>query len=205
MQSKVYGYARVSTREQNEDRQVVALKSYGVPEKNIFLDKVSGKDFNRPAYKRLIKRLRPKDTLVIKSIDRLGRNYEDIIDEWRRLTKDIKAYIVVIDLPILDTRVKDEYDVTGTVIADVVLALFGYFAQMERDYIRSRQAEGIALAKEKGVTFGRPAKEKPANLDEYIEKYISKELSSRGASKALNMPQSTFLRRVDEYCHNLHH
>jgi len=200
-QPKLYGYARVSTIGQNEDRQMVALTEFGVQEKNIILDKVSGKDFNRPGYKRLVRKLRQGDTLVISSVDRLGRDYEEIIEQWRKITKEVKAYIVVIDLPILDTRMKNEYDVTGTLIADVVLALFGYVAQMERENIRSRQAEGIAVAKANGVSFGRPPKEKPPELDIYIEKYLRKEISSRDASRAVNIPQSTFLNWVKEHCH----
>ena len=203
MESKLYGYARVSTVGQNEDRQMFALTEFGVMEKNIILDKISGKDFNRPGYKRLLKKLRQGDTLVISSVDRLGRDYEEIIEQWRKITKEIKAYIVVIDLPILDTRMKNEYDVTGTLIADVVLALFGYVAQMERENIRSRQAEGIAVAKAKGVNFGRPPKEKPEELDVYIKKYLMKEVSSREAARAVDIPQSTFLKWVREYCHML--
>ena len=198
--TKIYGYARVSTVGQNEDRQMVALAEFGVSKKNIILDKVSGKDFNRPGYKRLIKKLRQGDTLVISSVDRLGRDYEEIIEQWRKITKEIKAYIVVIDIPILDTRMKNEYDVTGTLIADVVLALFGYVAQMERENIRSRQAEGIAVAKAKGVSFGRPPKEKPSELNMYIGKYLQKEMSSRDAAKAVGTPQSTFLNWVREHC-----
>jgi DNA invertase Pin-like site-specific DNA recombinase len=198
--SKLYGYARVSTTGQNEDRQMVALTEFGVQEKNIILDKVSGKDFNRPGYKRLIKMLRQGDTLVISSVDRLGRDYEEIIEQWRKITKEVKAFIVVIDLPILDTRMKNEYDITGTLIADVVLALFGYVAQMERENIRSRQAEGIAVAKAKGVAFGRPPKEKPLELDVYIEKYLLRDVSSREAAKAIGIPQSTFLKWVQEQC-----
>ena len=198
---KMWGYARVSSVSQNEDRQIVSLTEFGVSEKNIILDKVSGKDFNRPGYKRLMKKLRQGDTLVICSVDRLGREYEEIMKEWWKITKDIKAFIVVIDLPILDTRMKNEFDVTGTLIADVVLALFGYVAQMERTNIRTRQAEGIAVAKAKGVSFGRPPKEKPPELDMYIEKYLQKEMSSRDAAKAVGIPQSTFLNWVKEQCH----
>ena len=193
MENKSYGYARVSTRDQNEDRQIIALKELGVQPSNIFLDKVSGKDFNRPQYKKLVRKLREGDTLFIKSIDRLGRNYEEIIDQWRKITKDIKAFIVVIDLPILDTRMKNEFDVTGAVIADVVLALFGYVAQVERENIKNRQAEGIAIAKAKGVSFGRPPKPRPPKLNEYIELYRLGEISSRGAAKVLGIPKSTFI------------
>jgi len=197
---KMYGYARVSTTGQNEDRQIVSLTEFGVPEKNILLDKLSGKDFNRPSYIKLLKKLRQGDTLVLSSVDRLGRDYDEIIEQWRIITKEIKAYIVVIDLPILDTRMRDDFDVTGTLIADVVLALFGYVAQKERENIRTRQAEGIAVAKAKGIVFGRPPKEKPLGFEEFVEKYIQGELSSREAARAVNTPQSTFLKWVREYC-----
>ena len=130
---KQYGYARVSTILQKEDRQIIALKDFGVDEKNIFLDKLSGKDFNRPSYKKLLRKLRQGDTLVIKSIDRLGRDYNEIVEHWRKITKEIKAAVVILDMPILDTRMKSEFDLTGVLIADVVLALFGYVSQMERE------------------------------------------------------------------------
>ena len=200
---KMWGYARVSSVSQNEDRQIVSLMEFGVPEKNIILDKVSGKDFNRPGYKKLMKKLRQGDTLVISSVDRLGREYEEIMWQWWKITKGIKAFIVVIDLPILDTRIKNEFDVTGTLIADVVLALFGYVAQMERTNIRTRQAEGIAIAKANGVSFGRPPKKKPVELDLYIGKFLLREMSSRDAAKAAGIPQSTFLKWVREYCKTL--
>ena len=158
---------------------------------------------NRPGYKRLIKKLRRGDTLIISSVDRLGREYEEIMRQWWKITKDIKAFIVVIDLPILDTRMKNEFDVTGTLIADVVLALFGYVAQMEQTNIRTRQAEGIAVAKAKGVSFGRPPKEKPPELDMYIGKYLEREMSSQDAAKAAGIPQSTFLKWVRDGCHIL--
>jgi DNA invertase Pin-like site-specific DNA recombinase len=187
-----YGYARVSTVMQKEDRQIVALKEFGINEKNIFLDKVSGKDFNRPSYKRLLKKLRQGDTLVVKSIDRLGRDYDEILEHWRKITKEIKAFLVVLDLPILDTRMKNEHDLTGVLISDVVLALFGYVAQMEREHLRTRQAEGIAVARAKGVQFGRPPREKPENTDAYVEMYRNGEISLRKAAVALGVPKSTF-------------
>ena len=155
----VYGYARVSTKEQHEDRQLSALKEFGVADEDIFIEKQSGKDFNRPIYLRLTKRLRTGDTLVVKSIDRLGRNYADIIEQWRIINKVIGAYIVVLDMPLLDTRRKD-VDLTGTFVADLVLQVLSYVAQTERQNIISRQAEGIVAAKEKGVRFGRPPKER---------------------------------------------
>ena len=191
-----YGYARVSTVLQKEDRQTIALKGFGVDERNIFLDKESGKDFNRPNYKRMLRKLRKGDTLVIKSIDRLGRDYNEIIEHWRKITKDIKAAVVVLDLPILDTRMKNEHDLTGTLIADLVLALFGYVSQMERENLLVRQAEGIAVAKEKGVRFGRPPREKPDNTDEYVEMYKNDEISLRKAAKAVGVPKSTFEKWV---------
>jgi len=187
-----YGYARVSTILQKEDRQIIALKDFGVDEKNIFLDKLSGKDFNRPNYKRLLRKLRKGDTLVIKSIDRLGRDYNEIIEHWRKITKEIKAYVVVLDLPILDTRMKNEHDLTGMLIADVVLALFGYVSQMERENLLVRQAEGIAIAKENGVRFGRPPKDRPDNVDEYIDMYKNGDISLRKAAEAVGVPKSTF-------------
>lgn len=198
--TKIYGYARVSSISQKEDRQIASLVEFGVLEKNIILDKVSGKDFNRAGYKQLVRKLHRGDTLVITSVDRLGRNYEEIIEQWRKITKEIKAYIVVIDLPILDTRMRHKHDVTGMLISDVVLALFGFVAEMERENIRTRQAEGIAVAKTKGVKFGRPPKERPADLDVFVRKYLNKEISSRKAADAVGVPQSTFLTWVKEYC-----
>jgi len=201
--TKVYGYARVSSAGQKEDRQMVALAQFGVEEKNIILDRVSGKDFNRPGYRRLAKKLREGDTLVINSVDRLGRNYEEIIEQWRKITKEIKASIVVLDLPILDTRMKNNFDVTGVLIADVVLALFGYVAQMERENIKSRQADGIAAAKAKGVSFGRPPKEKPPDLEKYIKKYLRRKITSRQAANAIKISQGTFLKWVRENCRTI--
>ena len=154
-----FAYVRVSTKEQNEDRQIIAVREAGVDDKNIFIDKQSGKDFNRPAYKRLIKKLKPSDTLVIKSIDRLGRNYSDIIEQWRLITKDKRVIVKVLDMPILS---QVDNDLTGTLIADIVLQLLSYVAQTERDFIRQRQAEGIAAAMARGVHFGRSPKERPA-------------------------------------------
>jgi DNA invertase Pin-like site-specific DNA recombinase len=194
--SKQYGYARVSTILQKEDRQIIALKEFGVDDKNIFLDKVSGKDFNRPSYKRLLRKLRQGDTLVIKSIDRLGRDYNEIIEHWRKITKEIKAFVVVLDLAILDTRMKNEHDLTGVLISDVVLALFGYVSQMERENLLTRQAEGIAVAKEKGVRFGRPPRERPDDTEEYVQLYRSGKISLRKAAEALGVPKSTFEKWV---------
>jgi len=194
---KLYGYARVSSLVQKEDRQIIALKEFGVERQNIFLDKVSGKDFNRPTYKRLMRKLCQGDTMVIKSIDRLGRNYNELVEHWRKITKEIKAFLVVIDLPILDTRMKNEYDITGVLISDVVLALFGYVAQMERENLKIRQAEGIAIAKANGVKFGRPPRQRPENTDEYIEKYLRGEISLRKAAQAISVPKSTFEKWIN--------
>ena len=160
----VYGYIRVSTREQNEDRQLIALGEAGVAPDHLYLDKQSGKDFNRPQYKRLLKKLKKDDLLYVKSIDRLGRNYTDILEQWRILTKEKGVDVVVLDMPLLDT--KQHRDLTGTLIADIVLQLLSYVAQTEREFIRQRQAEGIAVAKQQGVQFGRKPKEKPPEYEE---------------------------------------
>ena len=151
MESKIYGYIRVSTREQNEDRQLIAMRQFGVAENYIVMDKQSGKDFERPGYKRLLRKLKAGDTLVIKSIDRLGRNYEEILEQWRLITKEKQAAVVVLDMPLLDTR--QGRDLTGTLIADIVLQLLSYVAETERQFIRQRQAEGIAAAKELGIAY----------------------------------------------------
>ena len=157
-----YGYARVSTREQNEERQLIALTGFGIAESAIFVDKQSGKDFERMQYRRLMRKLKDGDTLVIKSIDRLGRNYEEILEQWRVITKEKRAAIVVLDMPLLDTR--QNRDLAGTLIADIVLQLLSYVAQTEREFIRQRQAEGIAAAKARGVRFGRPPMQRPENF-----------------------------------------
>lgn len=163
MSKIIYGYIRVSTKEQNEDRQRIALAEFPVPENHIFLDKLSGKDFERPQYKKLTKKLRPGDILVIKSIDRLGRNYEEILNQWRIITKEKRADIVVLDMPLLDTR-QTGRDLTGTFVADLVLQILSYVAQTERENIKQRQKEGIAAAKLRGVQFGRPRKPLPDNF-----------------------------------------
>jgi Site-specific recombinases, DNA invertase Pin homologs len=162
MNETVYGYVRVSTKEQNLDRQLLAMHEFGVQEAQIYQEKLSGKDFERPVYQRLIKKLKPGDTLVIKSIDRLGRNYDEILEQWRILTKEKGAAIVVLDMPLLDTR--QGRDLTGTLIADIVLQLLSYVAQTEREFIRQRQAEGIAAAKARGVQFGRRAMTRYAKI-----------------------------------------
>ena len=191
-----YGYVRVSTREQNEQRQVVALMEYGIAEKRIYMDKQSGKDFERPNYKRLIRKIKSGDTLVIKSIDRLGRNYDEILEQWRIITKEKQAAIVVLDMPLLDT--KQNRDLTGTLIADIVLQLLSYVAQTERDFIRQRQAEGIAAAKARGVKFGRQAMERPSGYEAIKDQWQRSELSARAAAKQLGITHGTFLRWVRE-------
>ncbi len=159
-----YGYARVSTKEQNEQRQILALEAFGLSREQIFMDKQSGKDFQRAGYRRLLRRLKAGDTLVVKSIDRLGRNYNEILEQWRIITKEKEAAIVVLDMPLLDIR--KNRDLTGTLIADIVLQLLSYVAQTEREFIRQRQAEGIAAAKAQGVRFGRPPLKRPENFPE---------------------------------------
>ncbi|MDR1530757.1 MAG: recombinase family protein [Clostridiales bacterium] len=194
--NKQYGYIRVSTREQNEERQLIAVTAFGVRTGDIFLDKQSGKDFERPEYKRLIKRLRPGDTLVIKSIDRLGRDYEEIINQWRVITKEIGAAIVVLDMPLLDTRQKGR-DLTGAFIADLVLQILSYVAQMEREFNLQRQTEGIAAAKAKGTRFGRPAAERPPLFEPLKELWRGGEISAREAARRLSVSHPTFLMWVD--------
>ncbi len=187
-----YGYARVSTREQNELRQLVALEQFGLPESQIFVDKRSGKDFNRRSYKRLVRKLRPGDTLVIKSIDRLGRNYTEILEQWRLITKEKRAAIVVLDMPLLDTR--QSRDLTGTLIADIVLQLLSYVAQTEREFIHQRQAEGIAAAKANGVRFGRPLIEQPESFPAIKALWTSGGISAREAARQLGISAKTFAR-----------
>ena len=187
----LYGYIRVSTRDQNEDRQLIALRELKIPEKNIFMDKQSGKDFNRPQYKRLVRKLKKDDLLYIKSIDRLGRNYAEILEQWRIITKEKGAAIVVLDMPLLDTR--RNRDLTGTLIADIVLQLLSYVAQTEREFIHQRQAEGIAAAKARGVKFGRPRKALPEGFGEVKVRWERGELSARAAGKLLGVTHRSFL------------
>ena len=191
-----YGYVRVSTREQNEQRQMIALREFGISAKHIFLDKQSGKDFERPNYKKLIRKLKNGDTLVIKSIDRLGRNYDEILEQWRIITKEKQAYIVVLDMPLLDT--KQNRDLTGTLIADIVLQLLSYVAQTEREFIRQRQAEGIAAAKERGVKFGRTPVERPAAYQELKRQWEADQISARAAASQLGITHRTFLKWARE-------
>lgn len=187
-----YGYARVSTKEQNEQRQIVALEEFGLDRKQIFTDKQSGKDFERTNYRKLVRRLKEGDTLVVKSIDRLGRNYEEILKQWRIITKDKGAAIVVLDMPLLDTR--RNRDLTGTLIADIVLQLLSYVAQTEREFIRQRQAEGIAVAKAQGVRFGRPPLAQPKEFPAVHQAWLKKEISAREAARRLSVTHKTFLR-----------
>jgi DNA invertase Pin-like site-specific DNA recombinase len=194
---KVYGYARVSSTDQNEDRQLIALSEVEVADENIFMDKQSGKDFERPQYKRMIKKLRSGDLLYILSIDRLGRNYEEIQRQWRVLTKDIGVDICVIDMPLLDTR--NGKDLMGTFIADLVLQILSFVAQSERENIKKRQAEGIAAAKAKGVKFGRPEIAVPDDFEKIVKEWEQKRLPFTEALKLCNMSEATFYRRLREY------
>lgn len=197
MEQKIYGYIRVSTKDQNEDRQRIAMAEMLIPTKNIYMDKQSGKDFDRPQYKRLVRRLKPGDILYIKSIDRLGRNYHEIIEQWRILTKDKQADIVVMDMPLLDTR--RGKDLLGTFIADIVLQLLSFVAENERVNIRQRQAEGIAAAKARGVKFGRPERPTPDNFYVVREAWRQKKLPLPEAAKACNMPVGTFYSRAVKF------
>ena len=195
--NQIYAYVRVSTREQNEDRQLQALREFGLPEDHIFLDKLSGKDFNRPAYKRLLKRIKRGDLLLIKSIDRLGRNYLKILEQWRKLTKLRGVDIRVLDMPLLDTR--NGKDLMGTFIADLVLQILSFVAQSERENIKKRQAEGIAAAKAKGIKFGRPEKAVPDDFGKIVKAWEQKKLSLAEVLKQCNMSEATFYRRLREY------
>lgn len=198
---QIYGYCRVSTKEQNEDRQLIALYSFGVLSQNVFLDKVSGKDFNRPAYRRLVDEvLCADDLLVIKSIDRLGRNYDEILSEWRYITKEKRADIKVLDMPLLDTAIHK--DLLGTLISDIVLQLLSFVAHSERDLIHQRQAEGIAAAKARGVKFGRPKSGFPKGFEEIYLKWRKKELSPRQSFKAIGLTPNQFYKLVERYERN---
>ena len=190
MEGTTYGYVRVSTREQNEARQLAAMREFGVEDERIIVEKLSGKDFCRPRYQRLVKGLRQKDVLVIKSIDRLGRNYAEILEQWAVITKERAAAIVVLDMPLLDTR--RGRDLTGTLIADIVLQLLSYVAQTERENIRQRQAEGIAAAKDKGVRFGPPPRTLPDNFDAVRQAWRDGKITLRTAAELCGIPKSTF-------------
>lgn len=197
MENTIYGYIRVSTREQNEARQEIALRNFPVPEKNIFMDKQSGKDFNRSAYQKLIRKMKKGDILVIQSIDRLGRNYEEILEQWRILTREKRIDIVVLDMPLLDTRDKSR-DLTGTFVADLVLQILSYVAQNERENIRKRQAEGIAAAKERGVRFGNPGRPLPEGFEEVTERWRKKEITLSDALYELNIGRTYFFKYVKQ-------
>lgn len=192
-----YGYARVSTKEQNEQRQIIALEESGIPLQAIYVDKQSGKDFNRQNYQKMLRKIKSGDTLVVKSIDRLGRSYEEILKQWRIITKEKCAAIVVLDMPLLDTR--KNKDLTGTLIADIVLQLLSYVAQTEREFIRERQAEGIAVAKASGVSFGRPTLSVPEDFDTLIKAWEKRQMPLSEVLKQCNMSESTFYRRLREY------
>jgi len=192
-----YGYVRVSTAEQNEDRQMIAMNEAGVPKGNIFADKQSCKDFERPAYKKLMKKLKPGDVVYFKSIDRMGRNYKDMIEQWRIITKEKGADVVVLDMPILDTR--QQKNLIGTLISDIVLQLLSYVSETERINIRQRQAGGIAAAKKRGVRFGRPPKEMPPDFEEIIRRWEKKELTMTEITEQYGMSQSTFYKLKREF------
>ena len=197
MGGRLYGYARVSSRDQNLDRQLDAFEAFGLERSQVFSDKESGKDFNRPQWKRLLRRLRKGDVLVVKSIDRLGRNYDEILDEWRRITKDMHVDIVVLDMPLLDTREKPD-NITSTFIADLVLQLLSYVAQVERENIRQRQAEGIAAAKARGVRFGRPQKQKPECYEVVRASFLAGGITREEAAKRLGVCPNTFDKWLKE-------
>ena len=197
MNNNTYAYVRVSSFDQNEDRQLLAMNEAGIRKENIYIDKLSGKDFNRPNYKRLLKKLRDGDTLYIKSIDRLGRNYEEIQKQWRIITREKRAEVVVLDMPLLDTR-RDK-NLLGTFISDLVLQLLSFIAENERVTIKQRQAEGIAAAKKRGVKFGRPSKDLPPDIGEIIAKWQKNELTIGEIATAYGMSNSTVYRRIREY------
>lgn len=194
MKNKIFGYARVSSKEQNEERQIVAFENYGIDERDIYIDKQSGKDFDREQYNILKHILRENDILVIKSIDRLGRNYNMIIDEWKDITKNIKADIVVIDMPLLDTT--KNKDLLGTFISDLILQILSYVAEQERTFIKQRQKEGISTAMNKGIKFGRPTIEKSQNYDIVVSKWKNKEIRTKEAIEQLGLKPSTFYNMV---------
>ena len=191
-----YGYVRVSTKEQNEDRQMIAMGEIQVPEKNIFIDKQSGKDFDRPMYHKLLKKLRPDDVLYIKSIDRLGRNYQEIQEQWRMLTKEKRIDIVVLDMPLLDTR--RGKDLMGTFLSDIVLQILSFVAENERVNIRQRQAEGIEAARSRGVQFGRPQVPMPVYFPQVVEAWEAGVLTCAEAIRLSGLTRGTFYRRLSE-------
>lgn len=193
----VYGYVRVSAKDQNEDRQIIAMREVGVSEKNIYMDKQSGKDFKRKQYKRLVRKMKKDDLLYIKSIDRLGRNYEEIIKQWRYLTKEKRIDIIVLDMPLLDTR--RGKDLMGTFLSDIVLQVLSFVAENERSNIRQRQAEGIAAAKARGVKFGRPPKPLPENFHTIYQRWKNGKITGTRAAEECNMPITTFRYKADIY------
>ena len=197
IEQKIYGYIRVSTREQNEDRQVIALREVGVPERNVYIDKQSGKDFERPQYRKMVRKLKKDDLLYIKSIDRLGRNYSEILEQWRILTKEKGIDIVVLDMPLLDTR--RGKDLMGTFLSDIVLQVLSFVAENERTNIRQRQAEGIAAAKARGVRFGRPPAPLPENFHHLYQQWKNGKITGTDAAKLCGMPLSTFRYRAEIY------
>lgn len=196
MKSKTYGYVRVSSRDQNEERQVIAMKNFGISDSDIIIEKQSGKNFERPQYTGLLNRMKAGDILVVKSIDRLGRNYNEILEQWRIITKEKQIAVVVLDMPLLDTR--KGRDLTGTLIADIVLQLLSYVAQTEREFIHQRQAEGIAAAKARGVHFGPKKKAMPDNFTTYADRWLQGKVSSRQAARQLGISYQTFIRRAKE-------
>ena len=198
MDKRIFGYARVSSADQHLDRQLDALGRFPVSNEYIYADKASGKDFKRPQYRRLLRRLREGDTLVIKSIDRLGRNYREVLDEWRRITVSKRVAVVVLDMPLLDTRGQPD-GITGTFMADLVLQILSYVAQLERENIKQRQAEGIASARQRGVRFGRPVLERPENYGAVAQSYKGGEMTRKEAAALLGVSPSTFdrWRRAD--------
>lgn len=188
-----YGYIRVSSKDQNEERQCVAMRAKGLQLHQLYMDKQSGKDFNRPAYRKLLRKLKKGDVLYVKSIDRLGRNYEEIQNQWRYITREKQANIVVIDMPLLDTR-NTRGDLTGVFISDLVLQILSYVAQTERENIKQRQAEGIAAARQRGIKFGRPPKQVPDNFINIMDQWESNQMGSREAAKCLGVSPNTFLK-----------
>lgn len=196
MSNLEYGYARVSTKEQNERRQLIALRDFGIAQNRIYVDKQSGKDFERIQYQCLLRKLTRGDVLVVKSIDRLGRNYEEILEQWRIITKEKYADIVVLDMPLLDTR--QNKDLTGMLISEIVLQLLSYVAQTEREFIRKRQAEGIAAARQQGVKFGRKPMERPPEYELLKEQWKQGKVSARSAARQLGITHRTFLLWVNE-------
>ena len=199
----IYAYIRVSTKQQKIDRQIDEIKDYNINKRNVFIDKESGRDFIRKNYQKMIKKLKRDDLLIIKSIDRLGRNYQMIIDEWSRITKTIGADIKVLDMPLLDTRIEDK-NLIGKFISDIVLQILSFVAENERNNIKERQAEGIRLAKAKGVKFGRPRVKLPPNYENILSLYMSNDISAKAAMNALKISRGTYFKLLREYKEKLH-